>query len=177
MRKQNTEMNATSAIPLFGLSPEALEFEVNDNNGNTHTVREWLFKHINVMGLETTASSKELGKYILVVDREQKEEVEAYVDEIFDQIPECENHSVPFKKPQRGGNPNKNTSTSSIKNYLDKLEQRVQDELSMYDEEDLSTSPPPRARPRKMTITYAQAAKRLSFQSDAPNQTTNKIRA
>jgi hypothetical protein len=168
MRKQNTEMNATSAIPLFGLSPEALEFEVTDNNGNTHTVREWLFKHINVMGLETTASSKELGKYILVADREQKEEVEAYVDEIFDRIPECENHSVPFKKPQRGGNPNKNTSTSSIKNYLDKLEQRVQDELSMYDEEELSTSPPPRARPRKMTITYAQATKRLSFQSDAP---------
>jgi hypothetical protein len=165
MRKQNTEMNATSAIPLFGLSPEALEYEVTDNNGNSRSVREWLFNHINVMGLETTASSKELGKYILVADREQKEEVETYVDEIFDLIPECENHSVPFKKPQRGGNPNKNNSTASIKNYLDKLEQRVQDELSMYDEDDLSTSPPP--RPRRMTITYAQAAKRLSFQSDA----------
>jgi hypothetical protein len=146
MRKQNTEMNATSAIPLFGLSPKALEFEVTDDNGNTHTVQEWLFKHINVIGLETTASSKELGKYILAVDREQKEEVEAYVDDIFDRIQECKNHSVPFKKPQRGGNPNKNNNASSIKNYLDRLEQRVQDELSMYDEDDLSTSPPQRQR-------------------------------
>jgi hypothetical protein len=125
------------------------------------------------MGLETTASSKELGKYILAVDREQKEEVEAYVDDIFDRIPECENHLVPFKKPQRGGNPNKNNNASSIKNYLDRLEQRVQDELSMYDEDDLSTSPPQRQRQRRMTITYAQAAKRLSFQSDA-SKTMNK---
>jgi hypothetical protein len=164
-------MNATSAVPLFGLSPEALEYEVTDNNGDSRSVREWLFDHINVMGLETTASSKDLGKYILVVNREQKEEVEAYVDELFDHIPECENHSVPFKKPQRGGNPNKNNSTSSIKNYLDKLEQRVQDELSMYDEDDLSTSPPQRQRQRRMTITYAQAAKRLSFQSDTSKTT------
>jgi hypothetical protein len=111
MRKQNTEMNATSAVPLFGLSPEALEYEVTDSNGDSWSVRAWLFDHINVMGLETTASSKDLGKYILVVDREQKEEVEAYVDELFNRIPECENHSVPFKKPQRGGNPNKNNST------------------------------------------------------------------
>jgi hypothetical protein len=38
MRKQNTEMNATSAIPLFGLSPEALEFKVTNDNGNNHAV-------------------------------------------------------------------------------------------------------------------------------------------
>jgi hypothetical protein len=116
------------------------------------------------MGLETMASLKDLGKYILIIDRVQKEEVENYIDELFKQIPEFKNHSVPFKKPQQGGNPKKNNSTASIKNYLDKLEQRVQDELSMYDDDEQSTSPPP--QPRRMMITYAQAAKQLSFQSN-----------
>jgi hypothetical protein len=172
MKKQNTDMNMVSAIPLFGLSPEALEFEMVDKNGEKKSIREWIFAHDNILHMLTTASSKDLGKYMLMVDREFKDDAEEYIDNLFDHMPECENHSVPFKKPQRGGNAHNRQSSRNIKNYLDKLEQRVKDDLSMYEEDDLSTSPP--ARPRRLTISYAQAAKRLSFQSGSENSTGNQ---
>jgi hypothetical protein len=42
----------------------------------------------------------------------------------------------------------------------------------MYEEDDLSTSPP--TCPRRLTISYAQAAKRLSFQSGPEHSTENQ---
>jgi hypothetical protein len=79
---------------------------------------------------------------MLMVDQEFKEDAEEYIDNLFDHMPECENHSVPFKKPQRGGNAYNQQSSRNIKIYLDKLEQRVKDDLSMYDKDNLLTSPP-----------------------------------
>jgi hypothetical protein len=108
---------------------------------------------------------------MLQVDRENKEEVEEYLDELFAQIPELDGQPASFTQPQRGGNAfKKKNRTTSITNYLDKLEQRVNLDLSMYDEESLSSSPPPRVR--RPTISYAQAAKRLSFQDES--NTTRK---
>jgi hypothetical protein len=173
MKKQNTDMNMVSAIPLlFGLSPEALEFKMTNSEGKTKSIQEWIFGHSNILHMLTTASSKDLGKYMLMVDREFKDDVEEYIDNLFDNMPECENHSVPFKKPQRGGNAYKRQSANNIKNYLDKLEQRVKNDLSMYEEDDLSESPPP--RPCRLTISYAQAAKRLSFQSGSERLPENQ---
>jgi hypothetical protein len=40
--------------------------------------------------METTASSKELGKYMLVVQREYREEVEDFIDNLFEQFTEFE---------------------------------------------------------------------------------------
>jgi hypothetical protein len=165
MRKQNSDMNSVSAIPLFGITTTALDFEIPDAEGRKSTVREWIYEHENVIKMEKTASSVELGKYMLIVDREDRESVEDHIDQLFNQLPDFENQSVPFKKPQRGGNAFKKNNTMNISNYLNKLEQRVQEDLSMYDEDTLSESPP--QRPRRMTISYAQAAKRLSFQSES----------
>jgi hypothetical protein len=172
MKKQNADMNMVSAIPLFGLSPEALEFEMTDSDGVTKSIREWIYGHTNILHMLTTASSKDLGKYMLMVDREFKDDVEEYIDNLFDNMPECKNHSVPFKKPQRGGNAYRRQSANNIKNYLDKLEQRVHNDLSMYEEDDLLQSPPP--RPRRLTISYAQAAKQLSFQSGSEKSPENQ---
>jgi hypothetical protein len=171
MKKQNTDMSFISAIPVFGLTPAASKYEVISKSGEKATTWQWMLHHHGIRKIEKTASSTELGKYMLQVDRENKEEVEEYLDELFAQIPELDGQPASFTQPQRGGNAfKKKNRTTSITNYLDKLEQRVNLDLSMYDEESLSSSPPPRVR--RPTISYAQAAKRLSFQDES--NTTRK---
>jgi hypothetical protein len=107
--------------------------------------------------MENTVSSKELGKYMLIVQREYKEEVEDFIDNLFEQFTEFENTTTPFKQPQRGGNLFRRKNTSNIENYLNKLEAKVNEELSFIDDDELSTSPPP--HPQKMMISYAQATR------------------
>jgi hypothetical protein len=172
MIKQNSEMNSVSAIPLFGITTNVLEYEIVDKQGNKASVHNWIFDHPNIISMETTASTTDLGKYMLVVDRECKDIVEDYIDELLRQIPELEENSTPFKHPQRGGNAYKNREVN-IENYLNKLEEKINEELSYYEEEDLSTSPPP-PRPKRLTISYAQAMKRLSFgEKQSPDQSNS----
>jgi hypothetical protein len=164
MRKQNSEMNSVSAIPVFGITSEILDTEVTDKFGKTKQTRRWIYENSNVITMENTASSRDLGKYMLVVHREYKEEAEDFIDNLLEQFPEDENSPTPFKRPQRGGNSFRRKNTSNIENYLNKLEAKVNEELSFIEDDELSTSPP--SRTRKMTISYAQATHRLSFQND-----------
>jgi hypothetical protein len=110
---------------------------------------------------------------MLQVEREDKEEIEEFLDGLFAQIPELDGQPASFTRPQQGGNAFKKNRTTSISNYLNKLEQRVNLDLSMYNEESISSTPPPRIR--RPTISYAQAAKRLSFQEnvDKNDRSTN----
>jgi hypothetical protein len=173
MKKQNTDMNAISAIPIFGLTSAAADYEVADNTGGKATTWKWIKSHPGIRKIKKTASSKALGKYMLQVEREDKEEIEDFLDGLFAQIPELEGQPASFTRPQSGGNAFKKNRTISISNYLDKLEQRVNLDLSMYDEESISSTPPPRIQ--LPTISYAQAAKRLSFQDnvDKNDRSTN----
>jgi hypothetical protein len=125
MKKQNTDMSYISAIPVFGLTPAASNYEVTDTSGEKATTWQWIKCHHGVLKIEKTASSNALGKYMLQVDRELKEEVEDYLDGLFAQIPELEGQPASFVRPQRGGNAFKKNRTTSISTYLDKLEQRV----------------------------------------------------
>jgi hypothetical protein len=104
MLKQNAEMKLVSSIPLFGLTDDAFKAIVADNKGNANTVQEWIYKNPHVIRLETTASSQDLGKYMLMVDREFKEDVDDYIDNLFNQVPKTGDENASFKKPQRGGN-------------------------------------------------------------------------
>jgi hypothetical protein len=88
MIKQNTEMNEVSAIPIFGLTPEAAEFAIETPNRTPETVSRWIHHHPNVLKIEKTASLKELGKYMLIVEREEKEEVEEFLENPFVQFPD-----------------------------------------------------------------------------------------
>jgi hypothetical protein len=72
MKKQNTEMNKVLAIPIFGLTPVAAEFTIETPNGTPETVSQWIHHHPNVLKIEKTASSKELGKYMLIIKCEEK---------------------------------------------------------------------------------------------------------
>jgi hypothetical protein len=86
-----------------------------------------------------------------------KEQVENYVDDVFDLLPELENYPANFKKPQRGGNAFRKTRINNINNFLKKLEQEIDGANLMYADDDEDTTPPP--RPKRFTISYAQAAK------------------
>jgi hypothetical protein len=170
MKKQNTAMHATSAIPIFGLYPAAAEFQVSTASGQLESVSKWIYHHPDIIKIEKTASSKDLGKFMLLVERENKDEVDDFLDNLFDQLPDAF-QAGQIKKPQRVGNSFQKRRVNNINNYLNKLKERVQADLLMYDEDTISTTPP--TRPRRMTISYAQAAKRLSFHSTI-QKSTNK---
>jgi hypothetical protein len=175
MKKQNTEMNAASAIPVFGLTPEAATYQIMTATGKSEEVGSWIYQHPNIMKIEKTASSKDLGKFMLIVERENKEEIEEFLDNLFDQIPD-NFQTGQLKKQLGGGNSFQKKRGSDISNYLNKLEEQVQADLLMYDEDEISTTPP--TRPRRMTISYAQATRRLSFHSETSkptNKTGNSI--
>jgi hypothetical protein len=163
MKKQNSDMHSISAIPIFGYTDTAQQFEVQYDvyKGSLHRM---LYEHHNIKKIKKTALSKELGKFMILADRDCKEDIEEYDDNLFAQLPELENQPGGFSKPQRGGNKYRKNRVESIKNYLDKLEERMQDDISMYDDESEISSPP--ARRRRPSISYAQATKRLSFQSE-----------
>jgi methyl-accepting chemotaxis protein len=79
-----------------------------------------------------------------------------------------ENHPASFKKPQRGGNAFKKVRINSINNFLNKLEEKIDGENYMYADDDEDTTPPP--RPKRFTVSYAQAAKLNSNSQNLNNQ-------
>lgn len=169
MRKQNYGLSTTSAIPLFGYTQQAKEYLL-EQNGVSKTVREIIWKNPNIIAIEPTASSLTLGKYMVLADRDFKEDVEDFIDAVFAQMPELEDQPENFKKPQRGGNAFKKNRIHNISNYLKKLEDAVSIDQLMTDEDSEYSSSPP-TRPRRPTISYAQATKRLSFQNETVMQT------
>jgi hypothetical protein len=164
MRKQNFAMSVTSAIPIFGYTQQVRDFEL-EYNGMEQSVQSIIWQHPNILAIEPTPSTSNLGKYIMLVDREGKDEVEEYIDTIFEKIPEMEGQPEFFKKPQRGGKPPKKNRMENISNFLKKLEESVaMDQLLTDEDSEYSVSPP--TRRRRPTISYAQATKRLSFQNE-----------
>jgi hypothetical protein len=168
MRKQNSDMSSSSVIPVFGLTESASNTTVEDQNGKRLSVSEAILAHPNIRKIEKTASSAELGKFLLIIDRYMKDQVENYIDDVFELVPELENQPVNFKKPQRGGNAFRKTRINNINNFLTKLEQAIDGENLMYADDDEDTAPPP--RPKRFTISYAQAAKILPPQLPSSNQ-------
>jgi hypothetical protein len=104
MRKQNSEMSSSSVIPVFGLTDNARYTIIEVQNGNKMSLNAAILAHPNIRKIEKTASSTEIGKYLLIIDRYMKEQAEDYVDDIFELIPELNDHPANFKRPQSGGN-------------------------------------------------------------------------
>jgi hypothetical protein len=134
MRRQNYDMTVTSAIPLFGYTQQAKDTEV-EHEGTMQTVQAIIWNHPSVLAIEPTASSATVGKYILLVDREFKDDVEDFVDSIFEKIPELSGQPGNFKKPQRGGNAFKKNRLNNISNYLKNLEETVSIDQMLTDDD------------------------------------------
>jgi hypothetical protein len=164
MRKQNFAMNVMSAIPIFGFTQQVQDYEL-EHNGMEQMVHSIIWNHPNVLAIKPTASTTTLGKYILLVDCECKEEVEEFIDIVLERVPEMEQQPEYFKKPQRGGKPPKKNCIENISNYMKKLEESVSIDQMLTDEDsEYSVSPP--TRHRRPTVSYAQATKRLSFNNE-----------
>jgi hypothetical protein len=118
MKKQNSDMHSTSAIPLFGLT-EIAQQTIVKYDIHSGTLLQMIYDHPNVKTIEKTASSIELGKYMILADRDCKEDVEEYIYALLQQIPINENQTTGFSKPQQGGNKFKQNQIENIKNYLD----------------------------------------------------------
>jgi hypothetical protein len=119
MRKQNFAMNTTSAIPLFGYTTAVQETEV-EYQGMEQVVKSVIWDHSNIIAIKPMASTNTLGKYMVLVDRECKEDVEDFIDNIFSKVPELEGQPEHFKKPQRGGNSFRKNKVDNISHYLKK---------------------------------------------------------
>jgi hypothetical protein len=74
---------------------------------------------------------------MLLVDRDERETIEEFLDGLFKQIPEDKFPLGSFRRPQRGGNAFWKRHVKNINNYLNKLKERVNADLSMYDDDDL----------------------------------------
>lgn len=173
MIKQNTEMKCSLAIPIFGFTNnEQNQMVLIDEDGITTMLIEAIKSHIGVYKIVPTASSNEIGKFLIITHREDKESVEDYVNALFQQIPELPNQPMNFKKTQHGGNAFKQERVKKISTYLTKLEQTVNDELGDIMDDESSHSPP-KNKNRRFTISYAQATKTIQF-NKTPEINNNK---
>jgi hypothetical protein len=163
MKKQNAAMASVSVIPIFGYTQNAMNQMVK-NGGDEETLHSAIQSHPNILKIEHTASSVTLGKYLVIFERYMRDEVEFHMDELFEQIPDLPDQPMNFTKPQRGGNAFKKARVNNISTFLSRLEQKIDDENIIYDDDDEASTPPP--RPRRFTISYAQATKRLSFNKE-----------
>jgi hypothetical protein len=96
MQKQNSEMSSSSVIPVFGLTDTARYTTVADQNGKELSVNAALLAHPNIQKIKKTASSAEIGKYLLIVDRYMKEQAKDYVNSVFDLLPELDGQPENF---------------------------------------------------------------------------------
>jgi hypothetical protein len=135
MRGQNFAMNTTSAIPIFGYTETAQEIKI-EHKGMEQLLRSIIWDHPNILAIEPTASSKTLGKYMVLVDRECKDDVEEFIDEIFSTVPEIDGQPEHFRKPQRGGNSFRKKRVDNISHYLKKLEDQMNHEQMMGGNDD-----------------------------------------
>jgi hypothetical protein len=176
MRKQNFALNHTSAIPLFGYTHQVRELEI-EHSGMEQTVKSILWSHDYITAIKPTASLATLGKYMVLADREFKEDVEDFIDALFEKIPELDGQPEHFRKPQRGGNAFRKNRINNIPNYLKKFEESVAVDQALTDNDSEYLASPP-TRSRRLTISYAQATKRLSFQNKTilgePKDTTSQ---
>jgi hypothetical protein len=159
MRKQNHEMSTrTSAIPIFGYTQEARDTEI-EYKGMHSMLQTIVWNHPHIYAIKPTASSIKLGKYMVLVDRE----VEDFLDEVFNIVPELKEYPENFKKPQRSGNSFRKNQINNISNYLKSLKEKFEMDIQMGgdDNSDYTQSPP--MRTRHPTISYAQATKHLTF--------------
>lgn len=94
--EQNSEMSSCSVIPVFGLTKNARYMTVADQNGKELSVNAAILAHPNIWKIKKTASSAELGKYLLIVDWYMKEQAEDYVNSVFKLIPELDGQPANF---------------------------------------------------------------------------------
>jgi hypothetical protein len=168
MRQQNAEMADTAIIPIFGYTTEVRQAKIQIDGQET-TVELAMATTKNIIRLATTPSSWNLHKYLVIVHKENKDDVTTEIQKIFNKIQEpLENQPPNFPVPRCGGSekmgkirdrpgPKQRNSEEQIdkttSTYMVSLETIA---LANNPQDAGPTSPPKRYR--KFTISYASAA-------------------
>jgi hypothetical protein len=160
MRQQNAEMTATTIIPIFGYTPAARQQQITID-GEITTVELALATTPNIIRIEATPSTWNLYKYLVVVKTSDKATVQQTIKKLFAQIKNpLENQPPNFPKPRCGG---RETSSESDQNQqMDMTRTAYMASLETItlaqNPQDAGPAEPPK-RQRKITISYAGAAK------------------
>lgn len=160
MRQQNSDMQNTAIIPIFGYTPSARKQRINIDGENT-TVELAIATTPDIIRIEATPSTWNLHKYLVVVKNQHKAAVQKTVQGIFNKITEpLENQPPNFPHPRCGGSEKLQEPTAPAEHstkmtaYLTKLETIA----AAQNPQDAGPSEPPK-RHRKITISYAGAVK------------------
>jgi hypothetical protein len=179
MRKQDADMVNTTAIPIFGYTPDARNQKI-EIDGEETTVELALATTPKIIRIKATPSTWNLYKYLVIVKTSDKEATQKEIRKIFGKIKNTlENQPTNFPVPRCGGRetdreqpPAPSTSEPSMSAYMTGLET-----LALADNpQEAGPSAPPK-RHRKFTISYASAAKNgiLKQPQQAPiNQSTEE---
>jgi hypothetical protein len=169
MRQQNADMAGTTVIPIFGYTPEARKQQIRLDNEET-TVELALATTKDIIRIEATPSTWNLHKYLVIVQKENKEKVAKEIKKIFSKISgTLENQPKNFPTPRCGGSEkfDANPTSPPMKDMdntteVDKTTTAYMvslETLAMANNpQDAGPTAPPK-RHRKFTFSYASAAK------------------
>jgi hypothetical protein len=105
LRMQNQFLEDFRMIPIFGITPTALEHIINvdftDGTKQNLPVREFLLMQEGIKGIETTNRSDNLGKHFLLFDAAGILQAHAFLDTVIKQLYESGN--IPTVHPPRRG--------------------------------------------------------------------------
>jgi hypothetical protein len=184
MRQQNAEMMNTTIIPIFGYTPDVQKQQINVD-GESTTVELAMATTQNIIRIEATPSTWNLHKYLVVVKTDKKPSVLKAIQHIFRQIDgPLGNQPKNFPIPRCSGSKKiiKNAPTPAEDTDIDKTTTAYMVSLETLalanNPQDAGPSSPPK-RHRKLTISYASAAKsgiinNTEKQSEASTSIQNK---
>jgi hypothetical protein len=164
MRQQNSEMSNTTIIPIFGYTPEVQKQQITID-GESTTVELAMATTKHIIRLEATPSTWNLHKYLVIVSNDKKSSVMKEIQQIFRQIEgPLPNQPPNFPVPRCGG-----SEKTIFKEQKPNIEEIVDKTTSSYmvsletlalahNPQDSGPTSPPK-RHRKLTISYANAAK------------------
>lgn len=155
-------MTSTTIIPIFGYTPEARKQQI-ELDGEQTTVELAIAATKNIIRIEATPSTWNLHKYLVVADVKNKDTVQKEIKKIFGKIAvELKQQPPNFPYPRCGGSEKSTLTFERQVQTEDKTTSSYMVGLEMLamaqNPQDAGPTVPPK-RHRKMTISYANAAK------------------
>jgi hypothetical protein len=178
MRQQNADMTNAAAIPIFGYTPEARKQQIV-LDGDKTTVELAVATTPHIIRIEATPSTWNLHKYLIIVAKQNKDEVQKSIKHIFNKIKgKLDKQPENFPIPRCGGREKPDPASqiaekaqeeNKMSAYMVNLERLA----SAQNPQDAGPLAPPK-KPRRFTISYASAAKAGIIESNENASDLNK---
>ena len=157
---QNVFLANFRTIPVFGLTPNALNHVINidetDGTRRPMTVKQFILSQPSIHGLETTNRADDLGKVFVKSDATNILNARAFVDTVIKQL--YESGAIPqemileaFNPPRRGDAPRTSNNFQSYASILANLGNPQEDGQAIPPG---GQAPPPRPPKRNVQMVY-----------------------